>query len=189
MLMTVGVSLIGWATTQEEFNESETVLLFPISVRSGALVSVLPLLCVLLPLVLGVLPVMCKPSENIWSVGIAALVAGVFVCCWVTAPPTLPVPPDLTVAEMRQREDDFLAWHLETCKVCNTERDDPVHGRVVAYCDDGLRVLARAQVIGDWAVVTQGPARLFWQYVGRPIPGWRWNVIRQSWIKRGNNAE
>jgi hypothetical protein len=100
--------------------------------------------------------------------------------------PALPTPPDLTVAEMRQRESDFLSGHCETCKVCLSERDDPVQGRVVAYCDEGLRTLARAQVVGDWVEITRSPVRPYWQYVGRPIPGWRWNVLRQLWQQERN---
>jgi len=125
-----------------------------------------------------------REDENKLSILLAVLMAGMLAVVWSTMPPTLPVPPDFTVAEMLQRENDFLAGHCETCKVCLSESDDPVQGRLVSYCDEGLRVLGRAQVVGDWVAITRSPVRLYWQYVGRPIPGWRWNVLRQCWMQK-----
>jgi len=120
---------------------------------------------------------MCRPSENIWSVGIAAFVFSVFVCWWATSLPTLPIPPDFTPAEMSLRVYECCRFHASVCKTCPGD------------CPELTRVVRDAITVGDWKYFWTVKGQAKWQYIGRPIPGWRWNVFRQSWIKRGNNAE
>jgi len=93
---------------------------------------------------------------------------------------TLPVPPDLTPAEMRQREIDFIGDHLQTCDVCGTvdaEYD------LECYCDEYIRLTCEAKIVGDWCMigVVKKTNRVIWEYVGRPHPGWVWSELLQCW--------
>lgn len=96
--------------------------------------------------------------------------------------PALPTPPTLTVDEMIQREADYLAPHLAECQVCLKEHVDKDYGPLVSYCHEYGRLIDRADRVGNWvAHFTRRSKVVQWEYVGRPIPGWKWSLIFQRW--------
>lgn len=91
---------------------------------------------------------------------------------------SLPIPPDFTEAEIRQRERDYIGDHLQRCKVCA-----PVTAETEYYCDEYLRLVSEARIVGDWCYigVVKKTGRVMWEYVGRPHPGWVWSELFQCW--------
>lgn len=91
---------------------------------------------------------------------------------------SLPVPPDFTAAEMRQREVDFIGDHLQTCKRCG-----PASAETEFYCDEYLRLSWESKIVGNWRMigVVKQTNRVIWEYIGRPYPGWVWSELLQCW--------
>lgn len=111
-----------------------------------------------------------------------ALMAGMFTkaCIEYNQAKSLPIPPDFTEAEIRQRERDYIGDHLQRCKVCGTidaEYD------LENYCAEYVRLCSEAHIVGDWCYigVVKKTGRVMWEYVGRPHPGWVWSELLQCW--------
>lgn len=92
----------------------------------------------------------------------------------------LPMPPDFTNAEMIKRMEDFGSAHIAACKAC-TEAMENTPNLPPPPCY--LRARVSALVVGDWVAIgcKADASGMLWQYVGRPINGFRWSPLGQCW--------
>ncbi len=112
------------------------------------------------------------------AIGAVVIFTGVIGVAYLNTT-ALPLPPNFTSAELNQRIEDFGVTHMAACVTCQIAKETP--NLPAPRCYDAART--QALVVGDWVAIgcKTDDLGLLWQYVGRPINGWRWSTITQTW--------
>lgn len=93
---------------------------------------------------------------------------------------SLPKPPAITATEMTERIAMAATNHIAMCVACN---EASVNERRLPDCyQDALKA---ALIVGDWEAIgcNRDTREIIWQYVGVPLEGYRWSIMRQCWIR------
>lgn len=93
---------------------------------------------------------------------------------------SLPKPPAITATEMTERIDHASVNHIAMCDQCTQAEE-----LKVLPPDCYQNALRAALIVGDWEAIgcNRATRAIIWQYVGVPLEGHRWSIMRQCWIR------
>ena len=109
---------------------------------------------------------MKPPAVLAWAV-----IVGICTFSAVVAVHNPPIPPNLTEKEIHARVDSYVDSHLSSCAACAYGKYDPW-----CFCPQLAVAYDRGTTLGNWKHYPLG-----WNWVGRPVPFFRWDYHEQKW--------